>query len=126
MDELSRIMFRMGYLTDSPLKKEEIKGYIEEAEYYMLTSGIPLELLSSPSAYAVKSVWADKRDKHDNLINKIPYLHLIAIENKWTPAKRTLIKFMVEKPYMFPAECSQKRPQAFSVTFWDRDRLFLL
>jgi hypothetical protein len=80
MDELSRIMFRMGYLTDSPLKKEEIKGYIEEAEYYMLTSGIPLELLSSPSAYAVKSVWADKRDKGaDNLIAQDSLItHLIA------------------------------------------------
>ena len=80
MNELEKIMFRMGYLTNDPLKKTEIDGYIKEAEFYMLTSGIPYELLSSPTAYAVKSVWADKRDKGaDNLIAQDSLIvHLVA------------------------------------------------
>ncbi len=85
MDELTMIMFRMGYLTNDPLKVAEIKQYIAEAERFMVTSGIPYELLSSPTAYTVKSVWADKRDKGvDDLIAKDSLIVHLVNHIKWT------------------------------------------
>ena len=56
----------MGYLDSDPQKREEVQGYIDEAAEFMIESGVPAERLTSQRAYAVKSIWADYRDKGDD------------------------------------------------------------
>lgn len=81
MDDVNKILIKMGYLGDDPLKKAEIAGYVSEAEEYMAAAGVPREQMTTETAYAVKSIWADKRDKNDDetLIRRDGIIvHLIA------------------------------------------------
>ena len=66
MQEVDKILFKLGYLDSDPHKKQEVQGYIDEAAEYMLESGVPNERLTTQRAYAVKSIWADYRDKGDD------------------------------------------------------------
>lgn len=66
MQEVDKILFKLGYLDSDPHKKQEVQGYIDEAEEFMLESGVPNERLTTQRAYAVKSIWADYRDKGDD------------------------------------------------------------
>ena len=66
MDEIDKILFKLGYYNSDPLKKEEVKGYVEEAVEFMRESGVPEDKLTSQRAYAIKSIWADGRDKGDD------------------------------------------------------------
>lgn len=66
MQEVDKILFKLGYLDSDPHKKQEIQGYIDEAAEFMLESGVPNERLTTQRAYAVKSIWADYRDKGDD------------------------------------------------------------
>lgn len=66
MQEVDKILFKLGYLDSDPHKKQEVKGYIDEAAEFMLESGVPNERLTTQRAYAVKSIWADYRDKGDD------------------------------------------------------------
>lgn len=66
MQEVDKILFKLGYLDSDPHKKQEVQGYIEEAAEFMLESGVPNERLTTQRAYAVKSIWADYRDKGDD------------------------------------------------------------
>lgn len=65
MQEVDKILFKLGYLDSDPHKKQEVQGYIDEAAEFMLESGVPNERLTTQRAYAVKSIWADYRDKGD-------------------------------------------------------------
>ena len=66
MQEVYKILFKLGYLDSDPHKKQEVQGYIDEAAEFMLESGVPNERLTTQRAYAVKSIWADYRDKGDD------------------------------------------------------------
>ena len=66
MQEVDKILFKLGYLDSDPHKKQEVQGYIDEAAEFMLESGVPNERLTTQRAYAVKSSWADYRDKGDD------------------------------------------------------------
>lgn len=66
MQEVDKILFKLGYLDSNPHKKQEVQGYIDEAAEFMLESGVPNERLTTQRAYAVKSIWADYRDKGDD------------------------------------------------------------
>ena len=65
MQEVGKILFKLGYLDSDPHKKQEVQGYIDEAAEFMLESGVPNERLTTQRAYAVTSIWADYRDKGD-------------------------------------------------------------
>lgn len=66
MQEVDKILFKLGYLDSDPHKKQEVQGYIDEAAEFMLESGVQNERLTTQRAYAVKSIWADYRDKGDD------------------------------------------------------------
>lgn len=66
MTEVDKILYKLGYFDSDPNKQAEVQGYIEEAVEFMLESGVPKEKLTSQRAYAVKSIWADYRDKGDD------------------------------------------------------------
>lgn len=66
MQEVDKILFKLGYLDSDPHKKQEVQGYIDEAAEFMLESGVPNERLTTQRAYAVKSIWSDYRDKGDD------------------------------------------------------------
>ena len=72
MDDVDKILFKLGYFDSDPNKKAEIQGYVDEAQEFMLDAGVPKDKLTSQRAYAVKSIWADYRDKGDdnNIIKK--------------------------------------------------------
>lgn len=72
MDEVDKILFKLGYYDSDPNKKAEIQGYVNEAEEFMLDAGVPADKLTSQRAYAIKSIWADYRDKGDdnNIVKK--------------------------------------------------------
>lgn len=72
MQEVDKILFKMGYYDSDPQKKQEVQGYIDEAVEFMTESGVPADKLTLQRAYAVKSIWADARDKgeDDKLIKK--------------------------------------------------------
>jgi hypothetical protein len=63
VDEIDKILYDLGYFDDNPLKKQQIAGYVAEAVEFMKASGVPCGLLDTQRAYAVKSLWADGRDK---------------------------------------------------------------
>ena len=66
MQEVDKLLFKLGYLDSDPHKKQEVQGYIDEAAEFMLESGVPNERLTTQRAYAIKSIWADYRDKGDD------------------------------------------------------------
>lgn len=66
MQEVDKILFKMGYYDSDPQKKQEVQGYIDEAVEFMTESGVSADKLTSQRAYAVKSIWADARDKGDD------------------------------------------------------------
>ena len=66
MREVDKILFKLGYYDSDPLKQEEVQGYIEEATEFMRDSGVPEDKITSQRGYAVKSIWADARDKGDD------------------------------------------------------------
>lgn len=81
MNELEKIMYSMGYYDSDPHMQNIVKGYIGEAEEFMAEAGVPAEVMTSQRAYAVKSLWADGRDKGtaDDLIKKDGMIvHLIS------------------------------------------------
>ncbi|MBS1362734.1 MAG: hypothetical protein HPY96_00660 [Bacilli bacterium] len=81
MDEYDKILYDLGYYASDPLKKEQIKRYVSEAEEFMYEAGVPKCKVTSRRAYAVKSLWADARDKGTalHLVSKDSMIvHLIA------------------------------------------------
>lgn len=72
LNQVDKVLYHLGYFDADELKKAEIAGYIEEAQQFMRDSGVPEKKLTSPTAYAVISIWADYRDKGDenNLVKK--------------------------------------------------------
>lgn len=63
MDEVDKILYKLGYYDSDPHKKAEVQGYIDEAVEFMIESGVKPDKLTSQRAYAIKSIWADARDK---------------------------------------------------------------
>lgn len=63
MDEYDNILYDLGYYSGDPQKKEQIKRYVSEAEEFMKAAGVPTDKITSYRAYAIKSLWADARDK---------------------------------------------------------------
>lgn len=66
MQEVDKILYKMGYYDSDPQKQAEVQGYIDEATEFMRESGVPAHKLTSARAYTVKSIWADYRDKGDD------------------------------------------------------------
>lgn len=63
MQEVDKILYELGYYDSDPHKKAEVQGYIEEATEFMIECGVKPEKLTSQRAHAIKSIWADARDK---------------------------------------------------------------
>jgi hypothetical protein len=72
MGETDKIMYALGYYSADPRKKEQIQSYIDEATEFMRESGVSDDKLTSQRAFAVKSIWADYRDKgeYEKIIKK--------------------------------------------------------
>ncbi len=72
LQEIDKILYKLGYCDDDPLKKAEVQGYVEEATEFMREAGVPDDKINSQRAFAVKSIWADLRDsgKDDAIIKK--------------------------------------------------------
>ncbi len=70
--DVDKILYKMGYFHADPLKKQEVQGYIDEAVEFMRSCGVKPEKLTTHTAHAIKSIWADARDKgdNDNIIKK--------------------------------------------------------
>lgn len=66
VNEVDKILYKLGYFADDPQKKQEVQGYIDEAVEFMTAAGVPTEKLNTQTAYAIKSIWADARDKGDD------------------------------------------------------------
>lgn len=66
MQEVDKILYKLGYYNSDPQKQAEVQGYIDEATEFMRESGVPDSKLTSQRAYVVKSIWADYRDKGDD------------------------------------------------------------
>ena len=65
MDEIDKILYKLGYCDSDPLKRKEFEGYVDEAVEFMKDSGVAEADTSSATAYVVKSIWADCRDRGD-------------------------------------------------------------
>ena len=65
MDEIDKILYKLGYCDSDPLKRKEFEGYVAEAVEFMKDSGVAEADTSSATAYVVKSIWADCRDRGD-------------------------------------------------------------
>jgi hypothetical protein len=64
--DVDKILYKLGYYDADPHKKQEVEGYIAEAVEFMTASGVPAAKQTTQTAYAVKSIWADARDKGDD------------------------------------------------------------
>lgn len=64
--DVDKILYKLGYYDADTQKKTEVEGYIAEAVEFMTASGVPEAQLTTQRAYAVKSIWADARDKGDD------------------------------------------------------------
>lgn len=62
MEEVDKILYKLGYYDGDTQKRTEVQGYIDEAVEFMKESGVPEDKLTCQRAYAVKSIWADLRD----------------------------------------------------------------
>lgn len=63
MQEVDKILYSLGYYNDDHLKKEEIEDFMEEANQFMIDSGVPKKEIVSTSAKTVRRLWVDARDK---------------------------------------------------------------
>ena len=63
LSDLNKILNKLGYVGRDPLKVQEVGDYIIEAEEFMRGAGVPHEQITSKTAFSVKSIWADRRDK---------------------------------------------------------------
>lgn len=80
-EEISKIMYAMGFSISDPHKVKEIKGYVEEAEEFMISAGVAKEKITTQSAYAIKHIWANARNSNTalNLVQKDGMIvHLIS------------------------------------------------
>lgn len=65
MKEVDKILYKLGYYDSDPNKQQEFEGYIAEAVDFMKESGVADDATTSPTAFVVKSIWADCRDRGD-------------------------------------------------------------
>jgi hypothetical protein len=72
MQEVDKILYKMGYYDADPHKKQEVQDSIDASEEFMRASGVPAELITSKRAYAVKAIYADAVDKGtpDEIVKK--------------------------------------------------------
>ena len=66
MNEVEKILYKLGYGNSDPLKTQEVEGYVAEAEEFMLSKGIDESNLKSKTAFVIKSLWASYRDRGDD------------------------------------------------------------
>lgn len=65
MDEIDKILYKLGYCDSDPNKRKEFEGYVAEAVEFMQDCGVAKEATSSATAYVIKNIWADCRDRGD-------------------------------------------------------------
>lgn len=72
MQEVDKILYKLGYYDSDEHKRAEVQGYIDEAVEFMKDGGVPQAKLNTQRAYAIKSIWADARDKgsDDQIVRK--------------------------------------------------------
>lgn len=72
MQEVDKILYKMGYFDADPHKKQEVQDSIDAAVEFMRESGVPADRLTSKRAYSVKALYADAIDKGqpDDIIKK--------------------------------------------------------
>ena len=63
MQEIDKILYKMGYFDAEPQKKQSVQDSIDAAVEFMTESGVQKEKLSYARAYSVKALWADGVDK---------------------------------------------------------------
>lgn len=72
MQEVDKILYKMGYFDADPYKKQEVQDSIDAAVEFMIESGVPAEQITSKRAYSVKAIFADAIDKGmpDEIVKK--------------------------------------------------------
>lgn len=72
MQEVDKILYRMGYFNADPHKKQEVQDSIDAAVEFMRESGVPADKLTSKRAYSVKALYVDAIDKGqpDEIVKK--------------------------------------------------------
>lgn len=81
MNEVTKIMFSLGFAANDPHKQSEIHGYVKEAEEFMLSVGVKKEKITTQLAYSVKHLWADARNRGNTsglIVKDGMVVHLIA------------------------------------------------
>lgn len=63
MEEIDKILYKMGYYDADPQKKQEVQDSVDAAVEFMLESGVPKEKINCSRAYSVKALFADAFDK---------------------------------------------------------------
>lgn len=63
MQEIDKILYKMGYFDADPQKKQSVQDSIDAATEFMRESGVPDDKLKCARAYSVKALWADGIDK---------------------------------------------------------------
>lgn len=72
MQEVDKILYKMGYFDADSYKKQEVQDSIDAAVEFMIESGVPAEQITSKRAYSVKAIFADAIDKGmpDEIVKK--------------------------------------------------------
>lgn len=72
MQEVDKILYKMGYFDADPHKRQEVQDSIDAAVELMLASGVPADKITSKRAYSVKAIYADAVDKGtpDEIVKK--------------------------------------------------------
>lgn len=72
MQEVDKILYKMGYFDADPHKRQEVQDSIDAAVELMLESGVPADKITSKRAYSVKAIYADAVDKGapDEIVKK--------------------------------------------------------
>lgn len=72
MQEVDKILYKMGYFDADPQKKQEVQDAIDTAVEFMLESGVPQDKINCKRAYSIKAIFADAFDKGvaDDVIKK--------------------------------------------------------
>ena len=65
MNDVDKILYKLGYYDSDPQKKAEVEGYIAEAVEFMIEGGVAEQDTNSQRAFVIKSIWADCRDRGD-------------------------------------------------------------
>lgn len=83
LTELEFILSSLGYFAEDPVKRTIVQSYIEQADNFMTSAGVPDIKLQAPVARSIRILWAeamekgeglDINDKHKYIVNLLDQL----------------------------------------------------